>query len=65
MKLRLKDSFGMVPVGTRTPSSAIAGSSGEGVGSSTRNLRAEAALNADEGVRVPRYRVIGTNQMMA
>ncbi len=38
-------------VGTRTPSSAIAGSSGETF--VAPSLRAEAALTADEGVRVP------------
>ncbi len=37
--------------GTRTPSSAIAGSSGEKM--SGKVIRAEAALIADEGVRVP------------
>ncbi len=39
-------------IGTRTPPSAIAGSSGE-TSSQRETLRAEAALIADEGVRVP------------
>ncbi|MFZ1701139.1 MAG: M20/M25/M40 family metallo-hydrolase, partial [Pyrinomonadaceae bacterium] len=43
---------------TRTPSSAIAGSSGEN--SAEPSIRAEAALTADEGVRVPQYNVIAT-----
>jgi NAD(P) transhydrogenase subunit alpha len=42
--------------GTRTPSSAIAGSSGER-SSTEKDVRADAALIADEGVRVPTLHV--------
>lgn len=48
-KFRLKETFGMLPVGTRTPSSAL----------SPKGEQNAPGEEADEGVRVPVYRVIG------
>ena len=58
MKLRLKDSFGMIPVGTRTPSSAMRARLADDVEQPPTPSGGVTAI-ADGGVRVPTYRVIG------